>query len=427
MLSFWKKKPRAPGTHSRSVASDFCIELIEKSRETFGEKRVLDILRSSFEFRQAPKYITEGNISVLDSADVEVLKVIVIAIINETVKEFGTSFTESMLASVLSSLEKRYSLESIGSLVMPIIPAGFLENRKVKFLSKEELERQVSEKIVELHKMKDILEYKVAERTRELEKLLYEQYESAKLLIRRDLELTRANEQLQELDDRKSDFLSIAAHQLRTPLSGTKWTLSMIMNGELGAVSDDQKTFLKKSYDSNERMINLVDDMLHADRIDSGKYHITLVKIQLLDLIDSVLYDISPLANKRNVHIELDRGHDALPLVDIDQEKIRAVFQNLLDNAVKYSRENSVVTISSTVDKDAITFRIKDQGIGIPEDQKELVFSRFFRARNALEKETDGSGLGLFIVKSIIERHGGRVWYESKENEGSTFSFTIKI
>ncbi len=427
MFDFLHKKTKVSGVQTGTAALDFCNSIIEKSRETFGEKRVRDILRSTFEFRDVPKHIAEGSLVMPVGTSREILKVIIIGITNETVKAFGTTFAESTLVSAISDIEARFSPEIIGKEVMSIIPAGFLEDRKIKYLSKEELERQVSEKTSELRKVNDLLEEKVAERTRELEKLLEQQHESAKLLIRRDLELTRANEQLQELDDRKSEFLSIVAHQLRTPLSGIKWTLSMIMNGELGPVVDDQKTFLMKSYESNERMIKLVDDMLHADRIDSGKYHITLVKTQLMDLVDSVLYDILPLAQKKNVRIEFDRGHEAIPPVNIDQEKIRAVFQDLLDNAVKYSRDKGVVSISASANKDAITFAVKDQGIGIPEDQKEFLFSRFFRARNALKQETDGTGLGLFIVKSIIERHGGRVWYESKENEGTTFYFTIKV
>ena len=270
------------------------------------------------------------------------------------------------------------------------------------------------------------LEAKVAERTAEFNKLLLEQDRSGKLLVRRDLELTRANEKLHDLDQRKSQFLSVAAHQLRTPLSGIKWTLNMILNGELGPISNDQKVFLMKSYESNDRMIALVEDMLHADRIDAGKYDLKLVSTQILDLIDNVLYEILPNATRKQVTIEFHHPEVVIPQLNVDQDKMRAVFQNLLDNAIKYSRPGGKISVNVRNLPDSVEFSITNDGIGIPEDQKALIFTRFFRARNALKVETDGNGLGLFIVKSIIEVHGGKIWFESAENGSTTFYFTLK-
>src|SRR5438105_4529 len=123
----------------------------------------------------------------------------------------------------------------------------------------------------------------------ELQKLLLEQQQGAKMLIRRDLELTRANEKLQELDKIKSDFISVVAHQLRTPLSGIKWTLSMLLSEDLGPLNNDQKTFLMKSYESNARMITLVNDMLVADGIQSGRVHYGFKHVDIIDLMDNVL------------------------------------------------------------------------------------------------------------------------------------------
>lgn len=427
MLKFWKTKPVSPADHSTAPAVDFCNILIGKSRETFGEKHVWNILCSAFEFREMPKRMAEGSLVLSDNTNVETLKAVIISIANETTKAFGSVFAESMLSGALLKLEERYPSETIGSSVMSLIPAGFLEERKIKFLSKEELEKQVSEKTAELRKVNDLLEDKVAERTRELEQLLAEQDRSAKLLVRRDLELTRANDKLRELDQRKSEFLSIVAHQLRTPLSGIKWTLSMIMNGELGSVSNEQKVFIMKSYESNDRMIELVESMLRADRIDSGRSDLQLASTQILDLIDNVLYEILPGALKKHIKVEFNHRDSDIPQLNIDQEKMRAVFQNLLDNAVKYCRSGGKVSISVERDGEFVRFAIRDTGIGIPEDQQALIFSRFFRARNALKVETEGNGLGLFIVKSIIEMHGGKIWFESEENEGCTFYFTLKI
>src|SRR3989339_1164725 len=138
------------------------------------------------------------------------------------------------------------------------------------------------------------------ERIKQLEELLKEQQQSARLLVRRDLELARANEKLQEFDEIKSNFISVVAHQLRTPLSGIKWTLNMLLNGDLGALNNDQKTFLMKSYESNNRMVTLVNDMLVADRIQLGKVQYGFKYINLIDLMDNILFEINPVASRRN-------------------------------------------------------------------------------------------------------------------------------
>src|SRR3989344_4959670 len=191
------------------------------------------------------------------------------------------------------------------------------------------------------------------ERIKQLEELLKEQQQSARLLVRRDLELARANEKLQEFDEIKSNFISVVAHQLRTPLSGIKWTLNMLLNGDLGALNNDQKTFLMKSYESNNRKL------------------------------------------------------ENLPQVYVDPETMRAALQNLLENAIKYTIESGKIVLDVEQVGDMLQISINDTGIGIPEDQKKKIFERFFRGRNAVKRETDGSGLGLYIAKTIVEKHGG--------------------
>ena len=407
----------------QSTADFFSVEQIEK---IIGDSPVRGIFFSTEKkgFFGRGKKASEA---VLRAGDEESVRKNVADIVNALARGFGTSIAESRLEYIYTELEKRYSIGLVGNTIMPFIPADFLENHRIQYLSKEELEVQVLEKTRELRKFNDELEVKVKQRTEELQNLLAEQDRSGKLLVRRDLELTQANEKLRELDVRKSEFLSVVAHQLRTPLSGIKWTLSMILNAELGVISDDQRVFLMKSYESNDRMIELVESMLHADRIDSGKYDLNVKPTQILDLIDNVLYEILPNATRRNVTIEFNRPLTPIPQLTIDQEKMRAVFQNLLDNAVKYSRPGGTVSIEAHHVDGVVEFRVKDDGIGVPADQSALIFSRFFRARNAVKVDTDGNGLGLFIVKSIIEMHGGKIWFESREGEGTTFYFTIKI
>lgn len=260
-----------------------------------------------------------------------------------------------------------------------------------------------------------------------LQKSLKDQESGAKMLIRRDLELTRANERLRRLDVAKSNFISVAAHQLRTPLTVIKWTIDMILDENLGPLTIEQRGFLMKGYESNERMIVLVNDMLVADRAESNKLQYQFAPIQILDLIDNVLYEISIQADEKNITIELTGRDDSLPHITVDTEKIRAVLQNLFENAIKYTPEGGKIQVIASTNKNFVKIAIKDTGIGIPEEQQKNIFSRFFRAPNAIKTQTDGSGLGLFIAKSIVEKHGGKIWFESKQNQGTTFYFTIPV
>ncbi len=250
---------------------------------------------------------------------------------------------------------------------------------------------------------------------------------SGKLLIRRDLELTRANELLRELDEAKSEFVSVAAHQLRTPLSGIKWTLNLLLNGDLGPLSNEQKTFLIKSYESNERMVALINDLLSADRAESGKLKFSFEDGNIRDVIDSVLFEVLPAANRKEISVEYVGTEEALPKVRIDLDKIRAVIQNLLENAVKYTMKGGIVTVTVEKSGSSLTVSVKDSGIGISPDDRDKIFGRFFRGANAKKIVTDGSGLGLFIAKNIVLRHGGKIWFESDEGKGTTFFFTLPI
>lgn len=264
-------------------------------------------------------------------------------------------------------------------------------------------------------------------RTAKLEENANQYSIGTRLLIRRDLELARANEKLQEFDEIKSNFISVVAHQLRTPLSGIKWTLNMLLSGDLGALNNDQKTFLMKSYESNNRMITLVNDMLNTDRIQSGKMHFGFRFVNVIDLLDNVLFEVSSEAIKRNISIEFKRKFENLPQAYIDPETMRAVFQNLLENSIKYTMKGGKIELDVEPDKDNLLISVSDNGIGIPQAEQKKVFDRFFRARNAVKLETDGSGLGLYIAKSIVEKNGGKIWFESEENKGTTFHFTVPV
>ncbi|OGI68674.1 hypothetical protein A3A05_03240 [Candidatus Nomurabacteria bacterium RIFCSPLOWO2_01_FULL_41_12] len=404
-----------------SVADVFDISRI---REIIGDNPVKEIFleteKKGFFGKKMAKTLPPSFIPALFSDAVK-------KIIDILSKSFGFDFTESHLEQIYLELEKQYSVDFTGRIIMPYIPESFLERRRIGYLSKEELEVRVLKKTQELQRLNNDLENKIKERTTELANLLSEQQKAAKMLIRRDLELTRANEKLQKVDEIKSSFISIVAHQLRTPLSGIKWTLSMLLGGDMGPLNNDQKTFLMKSYESNTRMITLVNDMLVADGIQSGKVHYGFKHIDIIDLMDNVLFEVSPQAAKRNILIEYKNKFENLPQAYADPETMRAVLQNLLENAIKYTIEGGRIEIDVKQEPDHLVISIADNGIGIPKDQAKDVFVKFFRARNAVKQETDGSGLGLYIAKSIVEKNGGTIWFDSEEGKGSSFYFTVPL
>ena len=201
----------------------------------------------------------------------------------------------------------------------------------------------------------------------------------------------------------------------------------MLLSGDLGTLNDDQKTFLMKSYESNNRMVTLVNDMLVADRIQLGKVQYGFKYINLIDLMDNILFEINPVASRRNISIKYKNRFADLPHVYTDPETMRVVLQNLLENAIKYTIEGGKIEIDVSRKGEYLLVSISDNGIGIPEDQVKNVFTRFFRASNAVKKETDGSGLGLYITKTMVERNGGKIWFNTVLNKGTNFYFTVPL
>lgn len=255
--------------------------------------------------------------------------------------------------------------------------------------------------------------------------ILKEQDRSAKLLIRRDLELSRANEKLRALDTQKSEFISVVAHQMRTPLSAMKWTLTMLLKGDLGGLSLDQQTFIGKAEESNDHMISLVEDMLLADKLDTGRSEMVKAPVVIGEIIEQVLHDMEPKYKTKNIKVHYSGCDKEVCEVLADREKIRAVVQNLLENAGRYTPDKGSITIQVYAERDRLYVSVTDSGIGIPKDQQAYIFTKFYRARNASKMEANGSGLGLFIAKSIIVKHGGEMEFDSDEEKGTTFRFWV--
>jgi len=228
------------------------------------------------------------------------------------------------------------------------------------------------------------------------------------------------------IDKMKSEFISIAAHQLRTPLSAIKWVIKMILDGDAGKLSIEQQELLNKGYLSNERVIRLVNDLLNVSRIEEGKFGFNFETADFKEVLNTAISNIDTLATKNHQELII-KIPPKLPKIFLDKERIIMVIQNLLSNAIKYTPEYGKIQVVIEVDKQYLHVKIKDQGVGVPAEDKPKLFSKFFRAANVVKLETEGSGLGLFMVKNIIEKHKGQVSLKSEEGKGTEVDFTLPI
>ena len=235
-----------------------------------------------------------------------------------------------------------------------------------------------------------------------------------------------------EIDKAKTEFVSLASHQLRTPLSTINWYAEMILDGDVGAVSEEQKKYLNEIYAANKRMVDLVNALLNVSKMDLGTFIIEPEPVSLQEVVKNVLSELQQKIVSKKIVVKEDIEN--LPKINLDLKLTHIIFQNLLSNAVKYTKDSGEVRISikSIVDRvdgfnfdKGILIQIKDNGMGIPEGEKGKMFTKLFRADNAKEKESEGTGLGLYLAKSIIENSGGKIWFESRENVGTTFYVVI--
>lgn len=228
------------------------------------------------------------------------------------------------------------------------------------------------------------------------------------------------------VDRAKTEFVSLASHQLRTPLSAINWYTEMLLAGDAGKITKDQKQYLEEVYRSNKRMVDLVNSLLNVSRIDLGTFAIVPEPIDIVEVSKSVLAELIPMIKTKKMNIE-ENYDKKLPKIKVDAKLIRIIFQNLLSNAVKYTPDEGRVSVSIKKQDENVSIKVEDTGYGIPEKDQARIFEKLFRADNIREKETDGTGLGLYIIKSILEQSGGSIKFESKENKGTTFYVTIPL
>ena len=229
-----------------------------------------------------------------------------------------------------------------------------------------------------------------------------------------------------EISRSKSDFINIAAHQLRTPLSAVKWVLRMILDGDVGSLGSSQRKLLDKGYETNEKMIRLVNDLLNVARIEDDRFGYVFKEGNIVEVITDAVDELRLMAEKGDIDLIFEKP-DNIPLFVFDFSKIQLAFHNLINNAIKYTRAGGTVKVSLERNGNEVVAKVQDTGIGIPESQIKQMFKKFFRAENVMRLQVGGSGLGLFIVKDIIARHGGTITVKSIENKGTTFTLRTPI
>lgn len=233
-------------------------------------------------------------------------------------------------------------------------------------------------------------------------------------------------EHLKEIDKAKTEFVSLASHQLRTPLTSVSWFAEMLLNKDVGQLNSKQMEYLGEINAGNRRMIDLVDDLLNASRIDIGMLAIEPKEIDLREIVKSALTELNPLIQEKNQEFVED-VEAGLPKAELDPELTGVIFQNLLSNSVKYTPHGGKISLKMKKKGPYINIEVTDNGYGIQKNQQHSVFTKLFRADNIRDKVTDGTGLGLYIVKAVVKQSGGKIYFRSEENKGTTFFVNLPI
>ncbi len=228
-----------------------------------------------------------------------------------------------------------------------------------------------------------------------------------------------------ELSHSKSEFITIAAHQLRTPLTAINWTFENLVKST--TLGEEDRSLIQDGLAASVKVLEIVNDLLDVAKIEEGRFGYNLKEIEIISFLESVLKNAEVVAKQYGTSLYFDKGGLSALSLQIDPERLGLAISNLIDNAIRYNVRGGSVTVSlkKLSDKPFVEISIQDTGIGIPPEEMPKLFTKFFRAGNAVKLETEGSGLGLYITQKIIARHGGTIWAESTLGRGSTFYFTL--
>jgi len=234
----------------------------------------------------------------------------------------------------------------------------------------------------------------------------------------------RKNNDESDVEEIKSEFIAVASHKMRTPMSAIKWYAESLLNGDCGSLRKEQGNFVRQIYLSNRRLINLLDDLLRVAKVEEGKIKLKKETVNLGRLVKDALNKSRDEIRRKKISIHYD-GRKIN--VRADADKLKQILFDLLDNAIKYNSIGGKVGIDVGKDKNYIICAISDTGVGIPKSQQIRIFTKFFRADDIVTMHTEGNGLSLYLAKAYIESHGGKIWVKSKQGKGSTFYFTLPV
>lgn len=236
--------------------------------------------------------------------------------------------------------------------------------------------------------------------------------------------LRRNNEKLEAMDETKDEFISMASHQLRTPLTSVKGYVSMVLEGDAGEINDMQRKLLEQAFTSSQRMVFLIADLLNLSRLRTGKFVIEASPSNLADVIEGEVAQLKETALSRSLKLKYTKPKD-FPTLMLDETKIRQVIMNFVDNAIYYTPAGGEIEIRLTETEKMVEFTVRDNGIGVPKSEQHHLFNKFYRAKNAQKARPDGTGLGLFMAKKVVVAQGGAIVFSSSEGKGSVFGFSF--
>ncbi len=239
------------------------------------------------------------------------------------------------------------------------------------------------------------------------------------IIVFRDVTRKRKIEQM------KSEFVSIASHQLRTPLTGIQWVSERLLKIS-GKLPEKERGYINDVYLSAKRLSRLVDDLLSVSRIEGGRVAITPEKINVVEFLGNYFQEIQPLAVQKNIKINLEKDKDSIEMIT-DRSALQNIYQSLISNAIEYTPEGGNVVVSLKKVGEKVMLKVSDTGIGIPEDDQPTIFEKFTRGSNAGTVKTDGTGFGLYIAKQTVDMLGGKIWFESEVDKGTTFFVELPI
>jgi signal transduction histidine kinase len=292
---------------------------------------------------------------------------------------------------------------SITVFTLVVVYGYFFNNDADKIIKASFALRKTNDALEELN---GTLEQRVAEQTKDLKD---------------------AYDDLKELDTAKSEFVSIASHQLRTPLTAVKGYLSMMLEGTYGNIQNPLKGKLRNVFESSERLIKLVNDLLSVSKIEAGKIELARSDISVEDLISDIADFLKIEAKKKKISLKWSKPKKRLPKISIDPDKTREIISNIIDNSIKYTQKGSI-TVTAEERDNSILIKVSDTGEGLSEEEKEKIFQSFSRGTAGNQFYTEGAGLGLYVARKFVEMHDGKIWAESAgKGQGTTFYIELPV